>query len=158
MQPERNVLSVSGHETVRIPATRARLTVMIEGREKTSDAAQKNVAQQSTAVLEFLKRSRVDRLQAGALALNPIYETKQFRSSGGDGQSIGISGYLAQWTAAFEVDAERAGELADGTVQAGATRITSFEFTATEDALAAAQREALKAAALRAKEDARAAP
>lgn len=150
-EPDRRVLGLTGQETVRIPATRARLTIVVEEEAKNAAPAQQAVSQRSNAVLDFLQRSDVDRLQAGTLSLHPIYEET---SSRGPRHPTTIAGYRAQWTASFEIEADRTGKIADGVVSAGAARIRNFEFTATEAALADAQRQALREAALRAREDA----
>lgn len=151
-KPER-VVQVRGQEVVRIPATRARLTAMIETQAESPAAAQQTVRGQSRTVLEFLERSRVDRLQAGALSLQPIYDHRQRQAGIEPDGPPKIVGYRAQWTATFEVEAVRAGEIADGIVGAGAARIAGFEFTATDAELARAQQEAIRGAARRARED-----
>lgn len=151
----RRIITVTGQENVRIPATRARLTAMVEVQAKTSAAAQDAVRQGSQSVLEFLQRQKVERLQAGTMALQPIYNSDSGSYSSGARRAPEVVAYRAQWSASFETPAERAGEIADGLVKAGATRIASFEFTATDEALAQAQRDALRAAAVRAREDAR---
>ncbi len=138
------ILTVSGQETVRIPATLAQLSIIIEAREKTSAVASRAVVDPSKAVLAYLKEHDADRIQAGALTLNPIYSHGKI-SSASDGEPE-ITGYLAQWNATFTVPAERAGEFAAGVVQAGANRVTRFEFLASDEAIADARTEALRAA------------
>lgn len=149
-------MTVTGHETVRVPATRARLTAMIETQAESPAAAQGTVRQRSQSVLDFLQRSKVDRLQAGAMTLYPVYGELRSQSAHAPDQPAEVIAYRAQWSASFEVEAGRAGEIADGLVGAGAARIASFDFTATEDELAQAQQEALRGAARRARADARA--
>lgn len=146
------VISASGNDLVRIPATLARMTVMVETQDQTAVAAQNAAAEHSRSVLAFLERSRVDRLQAGALALNPIYSSNPPRPSSHGDEPPEIVAYRAQWTASFEIEAARAGEISGGVVDAGASRIVGFDFTATREALAQAQQEALRGAALRARE------
>jgi uncharacterized protein YggE len=129
---------------------------MIEVEAESPAAAQQTVRERSQTVLQFLERSRVDRLQAGAMALHPIYGERPSQTTPGGSRAPEIVRYRAQWTASFEIDAARSGEIADGIVDAGIARIASFEFTATEKELAAAQQEAARGAARRAREEAHA--
>lgn len=155
-EPERRIVTVTGQETVRIPATRARLTAMVETQAESPAAAQAEVRKGSQSVLEFLQRSKVDRLQAGAMTLYPVYGEQQPHPTRGPGPEPKIVGYRAQWNASFEVEASRAGEIADGMVEAGIARIANFTFTAADEELAKAQQEALRRAATRARGDAQA--
>jgi uncharacterized protein YggE len=150
--PGRRVVTHTASETVRIPATRARLTVIVENEAKNSALAQQVVAQRSNTVRDFLQSNNVARLQAGAMTLHPIHETSTAPYAPRDRTEI--TGYRAQWHATFEVEAELAGRIVDGVVAAGAARVTNFAFTATEAALADAQRDAFRRAALRARDDA----
>lgn len=151
----RRVVAVSGEETVRIPATRARLTAMIETQAESPAAVQEIVRERSQSLLVFLQRAGVEHLQAGAMSLHPIYgeperSSQPARPPGGPQ----VIAYRAQWSASFEVAAARAGEIADGVVRAGAARLADFSFTATEIELADAQQRALRNAALKARHDA----
>lgn len=143
------ILTVNGQETVRIPATLARLSIIIEAREKTSAEASRAVVGPSTKVLEFLKDQGADRIQAGALTLNPIYSRAKVSSMASEEPDI--TGYLAQWNATFDVPAERAGEFTAGVIKAGANRVTHFEFRAADAAIEVARREALQAATRKAR-------
>ena len=147
------ILTVNGQETVRIPATLAELSILIEAREKTSAEASRAVVEPSKAVLAFLQQKGAERVQAGALTLNPIYSRGKVSSMSGNAEPE-ITGYLAQWNATFTVPAERAGEFAAGVVDAGANRVTRFEFTAADNAIKTARREALQAATRDARETA----
>lgn len=153
-KPTPRTLSVTGQDSVSIPATHARVTVMIESREKTADAASSQTGAASQKVLGFLKSSNADRLQTGGLAVNPIFTPKKVISSYSGEEETEISGYLAQWTASFEVPVERAGKIVSEAIELGVSRVTGFELKATDEATAAAQREALKLAAKRARADA----
>ena len=53
-----------------------------------------------------------------------------------------------------EVPVERAGKIVSKAIELGVSRVTNFSLTATDEATAAAQREALKLAAKRARADA----
>lgn len=145
-------LSVTAQESISIPATHTRVTVMIESREKTPDAASAAAGAVSHKVLDFLKGSAVDRLQTGGLAVNPVFAPRKFSS--GTGGEMEVTGYLAQWTASFEASVDQAGRIVARAIDLGVTRVTQFNLTATDDSIAAAQREALRLAAKRARADA----
>lgn len=153
-KPAPRVLTVTGQDSVSIPATHARVSVMIESREKTAGAASSQTGAASQKVLDYLKSSNVGRLQTGGLAVNPIFTPRKVISSISGEEETEISGYLAQWTASFEVPVERAGEIVAKAIDLGVSRVVGFELTATDEATAAAQREALKLAAKRARADA----
>lgn len=153
-KPAPRVLTVTGQDSVSIPATHARVSVMIESREKTAGAASSQAGSASQKVLDFLKSSNVGRLQTGGLAVNPIFTARKAISSISGHEETEISGYLAQWTASFEVPVGRAGEIVSEAIERGVSRVTGFELKATDEATAAAQREALKLAAKRARADA----
>jgi uncharacterized protein YggE len=153
-KPEKRILTVTSQENVAIPATHARVSVMIESRDKTASAASSHTGAASKKVLDFLKSSNAGRLQTGGLAVNPIFTPKKVVSSYSGEEETEISGYLAQWTASFEVPVERAGDIVSEAIELGVSRVTQFELTATDEATAAAQREALKLAAKRARADA----
>lgn len=152
-KPAQRILTVTGQESVSIPATHARVTVMIESREKTADAASAATGSASQKVLGFLKSSNVDRLQTGGLAVNPVFAPRKVVSYSG-AEETEITGYLSQWTASFEVPVDRAGKIVSEAIELGVSRVTYFALTATDEATAAAQREALKLAAKRARADA----
>jgi uncharacterized protein YggE len=151
---DKRILTVTGQDSVSIPATHARVTVMIESREKTANAASSKTGAASHKVLDYLKASNAGRLQTGGLAVNPIFTPKKVVSSYTGQEETEVSGYLAQWTASFEVPVERAGEIVSKAIELGVSRVTQFQLTATDEATAIAQREALKLAAQRARADA----
>ena len=153
-KPEQRTLSVTGQESVSIPATHAHVTVMIESREKMADTASSKTGAASQKVLDYLKSAKVARLQTGGLAVNPVFAPRKVLSSISGEEETEISGYLAQWTASFEVPVERAGGIVAQAIDLGVSRVTQFELRATDEATAAAQREALQLAAKRARADA----
>ena len=155
-QPAQRAVTITGQDTVRISATRARLTAMVESQAGSPAAAQATVRKGSQTVLDYLQKSKVESLQAGAMTLYPVYGDRRPDPAISGNEPPEIVAYRAQWNASFEVEAGRAGEMADGLVTSGAGRITGFSFTATDDALAKAQQEALRGAALRARNDAHA--
>lgn len=147
---DRRTLNVSAQSTVEIPTTHARISVMIEAREETPKAAQASIARRSNPVLDYLKSAGVDKLQTSGLSLNPIFE--RTKSSSNRSSKTEIVGYSAQWTASFEVPIEEAGEAADQVVKAGADRINGFQLKATDAAVETARTEALRLAAIQARD------
>ena len=148
---DRRILTVSARSSVEIPTTHARITIMIEAREKTPKEAQSSIARRSNPVLAFLKAEEVEKLQTSGLSLTPIFERHPKRPETWSSQSQ-IVGYSAQWTTSFEVTVERAGEIADAVVEKGADRISSFQLKATDEAVEAARTEALSRAAQQARD------
>lgn len=143
---DRRVLTVSAQSSVDIPTTHARITVMIEAREKTPKEAQASIARRSNPVMDYLKSADVQKLQTAGLSLNPIIEYHKNSSGSRSGRNE-IVGYSAQWSTSFEVTVERAGEVADQVVAEGADRIANFQLKATDQAVEAARTEALGLAA-----------
>jgi uncharacterized protein YggE len=153
-RPEKRILTVTAQDSISIPATHARVSVMIESRDKTASAASSQTGAASKKVLDYLKSANAGRLQTGGLAVNPIFTPRKVISSYSGQEETEISGYLAQWTASFEIPVERAGDIVSKAIELGVSRVTQFELTATDEATATAQREALKLAAKRARADA----
>jgi uncharacterized protein YggE len=153
-KPEKRILTVTAQDSISIPATHARVSVMIESRDKTASAASSQTGAASKKVLDYLKSANAGRLQTGGLAVNPIFTPRKVISSNSGQEETEISGYLAQWTASFEIPVERAGDIVSKAIELGVSRVTQFELTATDEATATAQREALKLAAKRARADA----
>jgi len=150
----RRTATASAEANERIPATRARLSAIIETQAQTPADAQTVVRQRSQTLLAYLQRAGVDDLQAGTMSLSPVYGAAK-SSAERQPTSPEIVGYRAQWRANFEIAAERAGEIVDALAQHGAARIEGFEFTATEREIADARQRALAQAALNAREEAR---
>ena len=148
---DRRILTVSAQSSVEIPTTHARITIMIEAREKTPKEAQSSIARRSNPVLDFLKSEEVEKLQTSGLSLTPIFERHAKRPDTWSSQSE-IVGYSAQWSTSFEVTVERAGEIADAVVEKGADRISGFQLKATDEAVEAARTEALSQAAQQARD------
>ncbi len=147
-----HILTVTGQDSVRIPATLAQLSIVIAAQEETAAAATAAVTAPSQTVLAYLQEKAADRIQAGALTLSPVYSRRKV-SSTGDSEPV-ITGYTATWNATFTVPADRAGDFAAGVIDAGANRITRFDFLASDDALAAARNEALQGATRQARDTA----
>jgi uncharacterized protein len=141
-QPAQNILprtlSVSGKGTESIPATIAQVQLGVEVQAKTAKAAQQEAAKRSDRVVSLLRSRKVEKLQTAGISLNPIYNYQN--------NTQRITGYSATNTVSFRINAEQAGLLLDDTVRAGATRIDRISFTASDSAIAAAQKQALKEA------------
>jgi uncharacterized protein len=140
------VLSVTGKGTEEIPATIARVELGVEVQGKTAKGVQQEAAKRSNAVVSLLRSRQVEKLQTTGISLNPVYSYQN--------NTQRLTGYSATNTVSFRVNAEQAGGLLDDTVKAGATRINSISFTASDSAIAAAQKQALKEATQDAQEQA----
>lgn len=136
-QPMRTLV-VTGEGVERIPATLAKISLGVEVKGNTAGDAQRAAAQQSSALLDFLRSQKVERLQTIRLRLNPIYRATNNQRS--------IVGYSATNIVSFQVESQRAGQLLDEAVRSGATRIENIQLTAPDAAIEQAQEKALKAA------------
>ncbi len=132
------VLTVSGHGLEAIPTTLTRVNLGVEVQAKTAAAAQAEAARKSTSVVTLLKSRNVEYLETTGINLNPVYDYTNNRQV--------LTGYNATNTVTFKIKTEKAGNLLDDAVQSGATRIDGVSFIATDEAIAAAQKVALKKA------------
>ncbi|MGB3494337.1 MAG: SIMPL domain-containing protein [Elainellaceae cyanobacterium] len=131
-------LSVTGQSTERIETTLAQVSLGVDVRAETATEAQQEAAQRSEAVVAYLRSRGVDRLQTTGVSLQPNYSYQN------DEQRI--IGYIATNIVSFRASVDEAGSILDDAVDAGATRIDGISFTATDEAIAAAQRQALRTA------------
>jgi uncharacterized protein len=132
------VLTVSGRGVEAIATTLTRVNLGVEVQAKTAAAAQAEAARKSTAVVTLLKSRNVENLETTGINLNPTYDYTNNRQV--------LTGYNATNTVTFKIKTEQAGDLLDDAVKGGATRIEGVSFTATDEAIAAAQKVALKKA------------
>ncbi|MEH1840014.1 MAG: SIMPL domain-containing protein [Nostoc sp.] len=131
-------LSVSGRGVETIPTTLAQVSLGVEIQGKTAQEVQQEAARRSSAVVAFLKSQNVEKLQTTGIRLNPVYSyTNNVQR---------ITGYAANNTVSFRIPTEKAGTLLDDAVKAGATEINGISFVANDEAIAAAQKQALKKA------------
>jgi uncharacterized protein len=131
-------LSVSGRGVETIPTTLAQVSLGVEIQGKTAQEVQQEAARRSSAVVAFLKSKNVEKLQTTGIRLNPVYSyTNNVQR---------ITGYAANNTVSFSIPTEQAGILLDDAVKAGATQINGISFVANDEAIAAAQKQALKEA------------
>jgi uncharacterized protein len=123
----KRILSVSGRGVEKIPTTLARvnLGVQVEGKS-------------AQHVVNLLKSRNVDELQTTGITLNPNYDYIDNRQV--------LKGYIGTNTVSFKVSNKEAGAILDDVVEAGASRIDGISFTATDEAIAAAEKLALKKA------------
>lgn len=132
------VLTVSGRGVESISTTLTRVNLGVEVQGKTASQVQAEVARKSTAVVNLLKSRGVEKLQTTGINLNPSYDYSNNRQV--------LTGYVGTNTVTFRIKTEQAGDILDDAVSAGATRIDGISFTATDDAIEAAQKLALKKA------------
>lgn len=131
-------LTVTGHGVESIPTTKTQVQLGVEVQGKTSTGVQQEVARRSASVVELLRTRNVEKLQTTGIQLNPIYSYENNVQR--------LTSYSATNTVSFRISTEQAGTLLDDAVQAGATRIDSVSFTASDSAIATAQKEALRQA------------
>jgi uncharacterized protein len=133
--PMFRTLTVTGQCTEKIPATLANIQLGVEAQGKTAQQVQQEVAKRSAAVVAFLKSRNVEKLQTTGINLNPQYDYNNGKQT--------LKGYQASNTVSFRVPTGQAGIIMDDAVKAGASRIDSVAFAATEQAISDAQKVAL---------------
>ncbi|MEA5550846.1 SIMPL domain-containing protein [Anabaena cylindrica UHCC 0172] len=131
-------LTVSGRGMEAIPTTLSQVSLGVEIQGKTAQEVQKEAASRSSAVVALLKSRNVDKLTTTGVRLNPVYSyTNNIQR---------ITGYAASNTVSFRVPTDKVGTLLDEAVKTGATQISGVSFIASDDAIANAQKQALKKA------------
>ncbi|MBD2665215.1 hypothetical protein B6N60_02413 [Richelia sinica FACHB-800] len=131
-------LTVSGRATETIPTTLSQVSLGVEIQGKTAKEVQQEAARRSSAVVALLKSRNVQKLETTGVRLNPVYSyTNNVQR---------ITGYAAGNTVSFRVATEQAGVILDEAVKVGATQINGVSFVASDDAIASAQKQALKKA------------
>lgn len=131
-------LSVTGRGEESIPATIAVVQLGVEVQGKNANEVQQEVARRSSAVVELLRSRNVEKLQTTGIRLNPNYSYENNVQR--------LTGYTGVNTVSFRIDTQRVGNLLDEAVNAGATRIDSISFVASDDAIATARQQALREA------------
>lgn len=131
-------LTVTGRGVESIPTTKTQVQLGVEVQGKTATEVQQEVARRSSSVVELLRSRNVEKLQTTGIRLNPVYNYENNVQR--------ITGYSATNTVSFRTPIEQAGKLLDDTVKTGATRIDGVSFTASDEAIAAAQKQALRQA------------
>jgi uncharacterized protein YggE len=131
-------LTVTGQGVERIPTTLTNVSLGVSVQGQTAFGVQQEAARRSSAVVTYLKSHQVERLETTLISLNPIDS---------DNNSVQhLTGYSATNTVSFRVDTKQAGTVLDEAVKAGATRIDSVSFVASDSATAQAQQQALQKA------------
>lgn len=140
-------LTVTGQGVESIQTTLATVRLGVEVRGQSAESVQAEVARRSNAVVKLLESRQVDQLQTTGISLNPEYRY--------DNRERKLVGYQGRNIVSFETEIEKAGAIMDEAVKAGASRIDGISFMATEDAIAAAEKDALRAATQEAQEQAK---
>ena len=135
-------LTVTGEGIENIATSLAEVSLGIEINGRSANEVQKEAAKQTAAVVDLLRSRQVEKLQTTGIQLQPNYDYS-------DNQRR-LKGYIASNTVSFRFDTEKVGELLDEAVKSGATRINGVSFLATDQAIAQAQKEALKKATIEA--------
>lgn len=131
-------LTVSGRGVEMIPTTLTTVRLGVEVQGKTAQEVQQEVAKRSSAVVALLRSRNVEKLETTGISLNPVYSYNNNVQR--------LTGYSATNIVSFRLNTETVGTLLDDAVKAGATRIDSVSFAATDEAIATAQQQALREA------------
>jgi hypothetical protein len=133
-----STLTVTGQGKEQVATTLTNIQLGVEIQGKTATEVQQQIAQQTDSLVEFLRSRQVEQLQTTGIQLQPIYDYRSDQRN--------LIGYRGVNTLSFRLSTEKVGNLIDKAVQAGATRIDNISFTADEEALANAQKQALQKA------------
>ncbi|MDM3860144.1 MAG: SIMPL domain-containing protein [Aphanizomenon gracile PMC644.10] len=139
-------LTVSGRGVETISTTLSQVSLGVEVQGKTAEDVQKEAARRSSAVVALLKKRNVEKLTTTGIRLNPVYSYSNNVQR--------ITDYAASNTVSFRITTDKAGTLLDDAVKAGATQINGVSFIASDEAIASAQKQALKKATQDAQEQA----
>jgi uncharacterized protein YggE len=131
-------LTVTGQGITRIATTLTQVQLGVEVQGKNAAEVQQEVARRSSAVVDFLRSRNVERLQTAGINLQPNYDYNN--------RERRLIGYIGTNTVSFSLKTEAVGALLDEAVNKGATRIDGVSFTATDEAIAGAQKDALRQA------------
>ncbi len=131
-------LTVQGAGKANVATTLTQVQLGVEIQGKKASEVQQQVAERSAAVVEFLQSRNVDKLQTAGISLSPQYDYSNNQQQ--------IIGYVATNSVSFRIPTERAGDLLDQAVQAGATRIDSVGFVAEDAAIETARQQAIQQA------------
>lgn len=139
-------LTVTGRGMESIPTTLSQVNLGVEVQGKTAQDVQQEAARRSSAVVGLLKSRNVDKLQTTGIRLNPVYSYNNNVQR--------ITGYGATNTVSFRIPTEKVGTLLDEAVKVGATQINGVSFVASDEAIAQAQKQALRKATQEAQQQA----
>ena len=139
-------LTVTGRGMESIPTTLSQVNLGVEVQGKTAQDVQQEAARRSSAVVGLLKSRNVDKLQTTGIRLNPVYSYNNNVQR--------ITGYGATNSVSFRIATDKAGTLLDEAVKVGATQINGVSFVASDEAIAQAQKQALRKATQEAQQQA----
>ncbi|XGW00618.1 MAG: SIMPL domain-containing protein [Leptolyngbya sp. BL-A-14] len=131
-------LTVTGRGTEMVATTITQVRLGVEAQGKTANEVQQEVARRSNAVVNLLKSRQVDKLETTGINLSPTYQYDNGKQT--------LTGYSASNIVSFRIATPKAGTLLDEAVKAGASRIDGVSFIATDEAIAATQKAALREA------------
>nr|WP_242060144.1 SIMPL domain-containing protein [Oscillatoria sp. FACHB-1407] len=131
-------ITVTGQGVEVIGTTLTQVQLGVEAQGRTAQEVQQEVARRSAAVVELLRSRNVNRLQTTGINLNPVYTYT-------DNQQR-VTGYAAANVVSFQLETSQVGTLLDDAVRAGASRIDSVSFIASDEAIATARQVALREA------------
>ena len=131
-------LTVTGRGTEMVATTITQVRLGVEAQGKTANEVQAEVARRSNAVVNLLKSRQVDKLETTGINLSPTYQYDNGKQT--------LTGYSASNIVSFRLATTKAGVLLDDAVKAGASRIDGVSFIATDEAIAATQKTALREA------------
>lgn len=135
-----HTLTVTGQGKEIISTTLAQVSLGVEIQGKTATEVQQEVAKRTSAVVDFLRSRNVEQLKTTGIRLQPNYQYNNNERT--------LIGYIGTNKVSFSFSTEQVGILIDEAVTLGATNIDGVSFTATETAIAAAQKKALSKATL----------
>ncbi len=128
-QSSESTIAVSGTARAAASPDRAEMMIAIETRADTAKEAQEQNADLSTKVIDAIKRSGVpqNNIETASFNLYPVYDYNA------EGSQPKITGYTASHAVSVKTDdAEKASEVIDAAVSAGANRVDSIQFTLTD--------------------------
>ncbi len=141
-------LTVTGEGIERIPTTLTQVQLGVEIRGAIAAEVQQEVAKRTAAVVALLRSRNVEQLQTAGISLQPNYDYSNNQRR--------LDGYVGTNTVSFRLNTEQVGNLLDEAVRNGATRIDGVSFTATDNAITTAQKQALQLATSDARQQAEA--
>lgn len=131
-------LTVSGRGKELVPTSLTQVRLGVEAQGKTANEVQQEVARRSNSVVSLLRSRNVTRLETTGISLNPNYQYDNGKQT--------LTGYNGSNIVSFRIETQKAGDILDDAVQAGASRIDGVSFVAVESAIASAQKVALREA------------
>ena len=138
-----STLTVTGSGVEKIATTITEVRLGVEVRDQTAAEVQQQVAKQTSAVVDLLRAKNVEQLQTTGIQLQPNYNYSNNQRN--------LVGYIGINKVSFRLKTEEVGALLDEAVNAGVSRIDGINFTATPEAIAEAEKEALRQATIEAR-------